>query len=184
MKGAGTPSTNPAAVIAHGIGQAAQHPSQRTKATHAVAFFAPVQRLMHWHVTAHRTRATFGASTALPWPFPQPFRPKLPPRRGAQSRPRLAPGLNGPVLTTPPSLGIARPGAASRPVLVRFHMTGFDGFLHRLAMREGGWALARSERNPGRVREKPDFLISPAKRLGTRARPRFHRLGVASRTIA
>ena len=61
--------------------------------------------------------------------LPSHPRPTVPPGRGAQSRPRLAPGLNGPGLTTPPALGIARPGAASRPVWVPFHMTGFDGFL-------------------------------------------------------
>ena len=136
MKGAGTPSTNPAAVIAHGIGQAAQQPSQRTKATHAVAFFAPVQRLMHWHAPP-RTRATFGPSTALLWPFPQPSRPKLPPRRGARSRPRLAYPLDRPFLLTLPTPGSAKPGAASRAVFRRYSMTGFDGFLHRLAMRGG-----------------------------------------------
>ena len=54
----------------------------------------------------------------------------------AQSRPRHARVLNGPLLTAPPALGIAKPGAASRSVLVRFHITGFGGFLR---LTDGGW---------------------------------------------
>ena len=101
-----------------------------------MAFFAPVQRRNPLHVPTH-TPEPHRPATAPPWPsrsllapyLPDHPRPTVPPGRGAQSRPRLAPGLNGPVLTTPPALGIARPGAASRSVLVPFHMTGFDGFL-------------------------------------------------------
>ena len=101
-----------------------------------MAFFAPVQRRNPLHVPTH-TPEPHRPATAPPWPsrslpahyLPGHPRPTVPPGRGAQSRPRLAPGLNGPVLTAPPALGIARPGAASRPVLVLFHMTGFDGFL-------------------------------------------------------
>jgi hypothetical protein len=112
------------------------------KATHAVAFFAPVER--------RACRARTHPLHVPAWPLHRPIvRPRgrvagaaaVPharnptPGASAQSRPRHACELNGPLLTAPPALGIAKPGAASRPILVRFHMTGFAGFLR---IRDGG----------------------------------------------
>lgn len=113
------------------------------KATHAVAFFAPVERrtcctrthplnVPAWPL--HRPSARPRGRVARPAVVPHACNPT--PGASAQSRPRHARVLNGPLLTAPPALGIARPGAASRPVLVRFHMTGFDGFL---SLPDGWW---------------------------------------------
>src|SRR5450830_251857 len=46
---------------------------------------------------------------------------------GARTRPRRALGLNRPLLTTLPTLGSARPGAASRTIFGATQMTGFHG---------------------------------------------------------
>ena len=113
------------------------------QATHAVAFSTPI-RGRHAAQSSTPCLAHSRPSTAPPalprwvparWGLP-PARTPSPTRR-AQSRPRRACPLDRPFLLTLPTPGSAKPGAASRAVFRRYSMTGFDGFLHRLAMRGG-----------------------------------------------